>query len=216
VLPLRILKSRPRLAAAGVFAVAVALLLPRAWPLSTRLLTAWNAGVVGYLGFMWTLMGRADLEDMRRRAKREDENALIVLAVSVAATVASLGALVAELINVRDAAAVPQGVRLALAAFTIVASWFFVHTLFALHYAHDYYRGDQPRGFDFPGPTDRPDYWDFAYFSFTIGAAMQTSDVAVTTRGTRRVVLAHTVFAFLFNTTVLALAVNVGASLVGH
>jgi uncharacterized membrane protein len=72
------------------------------------------------------------------------------------------------------------------------------------------------RGLAFPGSSGRPDYWDFAYFSFTIGAAMQTSDVGVTTRDMRRVVLAQTVFAFLFNTTVLALAVNVGASLVGH
>ena len=213
---LRILKSRPRLAAAGALALAVGLVLPRAWPLSTRLLTGWNAGVVVYLTVMWTLMARAGHEDMRRRARREDESAATVLAVAVAAVVASLGALVAELMAVRDAAAVPQGLRLGLAALTIVASWFFVHTLFALHYAHGYYRSDAGRGFQFPGAGGKPDYWDFAYFSFTIGAAMQTSDVAVTDRGTRQVVLAQTVFAFLFNTTVLALAVNVGASLVGH
>ena len=212
----RFMTYRPRLLAAGALALVVGVALPRAWPLSTRLLTAWNAGVLGYLAVMWTLMARADIDDMRRRARREDENALIVLAVAVAATVASLAALVAELIDVRDAAAVPQGARLALAAFTIMASWFFVHTLFTLHYAHDYYRNDAGRGLAFPKPTPHPDYWDFAYFSFTIGAAMQTSDVAVNSRATRQIVLAQTVFAFLFNTTVLALAVNVGAGLIGH
>jgi uncharacterized membrane protein len=213
---LRILERRPRLVAAGVAAVAIFFALPGSWPLSTRLLTAWNAGVVGYLAVMWTLMARAGTDDMRRRARLEDENALIVLGVSVVATVASLGALVAELIDVRDAAVLPQGLRLAIAAFTIVASWFFVHTLFALHYAHDYYRTDHGRGLTFPSPTPHPDYWDFAYFSFTIGAAMQTSDVAVSSRSTRQIVLAQTVFSFLFNTTVLALAVNVGAGLIGH
>lgn len=212
----RIMRSRPRLAAAGVLMLAVGFALPRAWPLSTRLLTAWNTGVVVYLGVMWTLMARARHEDMRRRARREDESAATVLAVCVAAVVASLGALIAELMDVRDAAAVPQGVRLGLAALTIVASWFFVHTLFTLHYAHGYYRVDEGRGLSFPGTGGKADYWDFAYFSFTIGAAMQTSDVAVPGRDMRRVVLAQTVFAFLFNTTVLALAVNVGASLVGH
>lgn len=212
----RVIKRRPRLVAAGAVAAVVAVALPGGWPLSTRLLTGWNAGVVGYLAVMWTLMARAGTDDMRRRAHVEEENALIVLGVCVAVTIASLGALVADLIDVRDAAALPQGLRLGLAAFTIMASWFFVHTLFALHYAHDYYRTDPGRGLTFPAPTPHPDYWDFAYFSFTIGAAMQTSDVAVSSRNTRRIVLAQTVFAFLFNTTVLALAVNVGAGLVGH
>ena len=67
-------------------------------------------------------------------------------------------------------------------------------------------------GLQFPGGGD-PDYWDFLYFSFTIGAAVQTSDVAITTPRMRRLVLGHTVVSFLFNTTILAIAVNVGASL---
>jgi uncharacterized membrane protein len=87
--------------------------------------------------------------------------------------------------------------------------------MFGLHYAHDYYAGeDDRRGLKFPGDT-APDYWDFLYFSFNLGAAAQTSDVQIEAPRMRRFVLAHTIVSFLFNTGVLALAINVGASLVG-
>jgi uncharacterized membrane protein len=128
---------------------------------------------------------------------------------------AGLFAIAAELHGIHEAPQRAQAVRVGIAAATILCSWFFVHLIFAIHYAHDYYgRGGTRGGLVFPGDKDgaaEPDYWDFLYFSFTIGAASQTSDVAVVSRRMRRLVLAHTVVAFLFNTTILALAVNVGA-----
>ena len=99
---------------------------------------------------------------------------------------------------------------------TILCSWLFVHTSFALHYAHEFYgegRDDLIGGLRFPEPNYDPDYWDFLYFAANLGAAAQTSDVMVTGQRMRRLVLAHTILSFLFNTTILALAVNVGASL---
>ena len=87
---------------------------------------------------------------------------------------------------------------------------------FALYYAHDYYLpddgGDAQGGLEFPG-TEVPDYWDFLYFATSIGATSQTSDTAIKSHSLRRLVTLHSVIAFFFNTAVLALTVNIAASL---
>jgi uncharacterized membrane protein len=95
----------------------------------------------------------------------------------------------------------------------VLLSWLFVHLSFTLHYAHEYYGdGESRNGLSFPGPKRDVDYWDFAYFAVNIGAAGQTSDIQITTPQLRRIVLAHTALSFFFNTTVIALGVNVAAS----
>ena len=99
-----------------------------------------------------------------------------------------------------------------LAAFTIVLCWAFTHTMFALHYAHDFYDQRGPEGgLTFPG-NEKPDYWDFVYFSLVIGMTSQVSDVAVACRPMRRTVTAHGVISFFFNAALLALLVNIAAS----
>ena len=104
--------------------------------------------------------------------------------------------------------------RLGLATVTIALSWAAVHTTFALHYAHDYYRGDQPGGLQFPSGDqhDHADYWDFVYFSFVIGMTAQVSDVGITDKTIRRTATAHGIISFFFNTALLALMVNIAAS----
>ena len=100
----------------------------------------------------------------------------------------------------------------ALAIATVILSWAFIQTIFALHYAHDFYgKGQRANGLKFPG-DDKPDYWDFVYFSFVIGMTFQVSDVAVTNKWIRRSVVAHGVLSFFFTTTVVALTVNMAAS----
>jgi uncharacterized membrane protein len=102
-----------------------------------------------------------------------------------------------------------------LAVLTVTLSWTLIHTIFAFHYAHVFYRGEgiHGRGLDFPGGAD-PDYWDFIYFSFVIGMTFQVSDVQVTEKGLRRLVVAHGVVSFVFNVAILALTVNIGANLI--
>lgn len=212
----RSLAARPRLGLSALVMVAVFAALPGEWRLTTRLLLAWDAGVLLNLVLTWTMMARSGVVRMRARAAViEDEGALAALVLSVAVSVASLGAIAAELSGIHGGVGEGPGLRLALAGATILCSWFFVHTIFALHYAHDYYGGEKGdrRGLAFPKPDREPDYWDFLYFSFTIGAASQTSDVTIVEHRMRRFVLAHTILSFLFNTTILALAINVGASL---
>lgn len=210
---LRHIVLRGRLYGSLLAGLTVYLVLPVTMRGSTRMLMAWDIGVALYLGVAAWSMGRASIEAMRERAEREDEGARVILALTVGAALASLAAIAVELRGLRDAAHADEPLRAVLAAFTILCSWFFLHVIFAIHYAHAFYADEgECKGLAFPSEAS-PDYVDFLYFSFTIGAAAQTSDVSVTSRGMRRVVLVHTVLSFLFNTTVLALAINVAAGL---
>ena len=107
------------------------------------------------------------------------------------------------------------GWHAALAVTTIALSWTFIHTLFALHYAHDYYgEGNRANGLIFPG-KDKPDYWDFAYFAFVVGMTFQVSDVQVSNRLIRRLVVTHGALSFVFNTAILAVTVNLATGAIG-
>ncbi|MDB5512740.1 MAG: hypothetical protein JWR08_2223 [Enterovirga sp.] len=204
--------GRPRLLVAAALAFGAVFLLPDT-RLSSRFLMAYDIGVVAHIVLVWTMMTLSSHADLQRRADQEDVGAVVVLVLTVAAALVSLVAIGAELHGVKAVTDNSEGGRIGLAAGTILLSWLFVHTIFALHYAHDFYAGETDReGLKFPG-EHRPDYWDFMYFSFNLGAAAQTSDVQIESARTRRFVLAHTILSFLFNTTVLALAINVGASL---
>ena len=101
----------------------------------------------------------------------------------------------------------------------MLCTWAFVQLVFTIHYAHVYYGDDAPGesrgGLDFHG-DDAPDFWDFLYFTVTIGAAAATSDTNITSKRMRRIATVQTVYAYLFNTGVLALAVNMAAGFVGH
>ena len=104
--------------------------------------------------------------------------------------------------------------RLTLATVTIALSWAAVHTAFALHYAHEFYRGAKPGGLQFPSGDQHvdADYWDFVYFSFVIGMTAQVSDVGITDKIIRRTATVHGIISFVFNTALVALMVNIAAS----
>lgn len=208
------MRARPRLILAAVLAVAVTFLMPSVLDLTTRVLLGWDVGVLFYLAVIARMMLRsADAGDLRRRARRQDEGRRAILLLTGLAIAASFVAIAAELHGLDDHD--PNPWRLALAGVTILLSWTVTQIMMALHYAGEFYaRAGAEGGLDFPGGDGTPGYGDFLYFAFTMGAACQTSDVAVTTKGMRELVLAHTILAFLFNTTVLALAVNVGASVI--
>jgi uncharacterized membrane protein len=209
--PWRIVRARPRVFIAALFGSVVVALLPIDWRLATRSLVGWDIGVALYLVLAFRLMMNADANKIRRRAASQDEGAFAILFLIVAAALASLGAIVVELGGVQGADRTK--LHLALAALTILLSWAFTHTIFALHYAHMFYAENPHRGggLKFPG-EEPPDYWDFMYFSFVIGMTSQVSDVAVTSRTLRRLATAHGVVSFIFNATLLGLTVNIAAS----
>lgn len=210
----RSLLVRPRLLIALAAIVALALLLPSGWSWTTRFLIAWDAGAVLYLALLSATMLTETVAQIRARAERQDEGSAAILMIACLAATASIAAIGLQLAGLGSLAPGERGAHLALGGLTILCSWTVLHAFFTLHYAGAYYakNATQPC-LDFPGTSD-PDYVDFLYFAYTIGCTSQTSDVAVTTRGARGIVLIHSILAFLFNTSILALAINVGASLV--
>ncbi|MGO4407465.1 DUF1345 domain-containing protein [Bosea sp. RAF48] len=205
---------RPRLLAALGAGVGLAALLPGDWRWATRFLVAWDAGAIFYLGLLGATMFTESVDEIRARAERQDEGAFAILIIACLAASASLVAIVVQLSGIGAVPASGRGIHLALGGVTILCSWTLLHAFFTLHYAGIYYRGGKSKPcLDFPGKTD-PNYVDFLYFSYTIGCTSQTSDIGVTTRQARGVVLLHSILAFVFNTSILAMAINVGASLV--
>jgi len=209
------LQAHPRLISAGVVGVLVALACYKLSPM-TRVLLGWNCLAWLYVLLIGWLAWRADPAEVRRIAGIEDENAEAVLVLVIVAALASLGAIVVELATAGHANDGEKLARYAFTASTVLGSWFLIGTMFTMHYARMFYAaGEGKPVLRFPEDVKNPDYWDFLYFSFTLSVAVQTSDVAIASRAMRKVVLAHSIIGFLFNTAILGLAINMGAGLVG-
>lgn len=222
------MKTRARL----IIAITLALLVPILVPVSvvphqaTRFLIAWNIGALTYLVMATHLIMNSSRESIHHRAHAESESRVITLVLVLLAVAASIVAIFAQLSLIKELSGNAKTIRLSLAGITILSSWLFTHTMFALHYAHDYYfalsKGVDP-GISFPKAIgigaetpDKaiPDYIDFLYCAFIIGTSGQTADVAFTSQPMRRIALVHSVFAFFFNATLLATTINIAASFI--
>jgi uncharacterized membrane protein len=210
---------RYRLLLAALSSLIVSFFLPPQFSLSTRVLCIWDVGMLVFLISTWVLMGQAKPKTMRRNAQSQDEGRLVILSLILAAACASILAIAFILKETKGkeiSVAIPH---VALAVFTIVGSWLLVHTIFAIHYAHEYYKDhkiqthSEAGGLDFPTDSE-PDYGDFLYFSFVIGMTSQTSDVEITSRSLRRLSLIHSILSFFFNTAVVAMSINIIAGLI--
>jgi uncharacterized membrane protein len=207
----RVVSARPRLFTSigvGIVVVIVTAFVTD-WRFVTRLLMGWDVAIALYLGLAYHVFANSDVHRIRRNAARQDDGKLTILTSTVAAALASLAAIFAEL-GTSAAAARPHS-HLVLAAATILLSWGFIHTMFALHYAHEFYDETAGRGLSFPGEEPHPDYLDFVYFSFVIGMTSQVSDVAITSKLIRRTATVHGIVSFLFNAALLALTINIAA-----
>ncbi len=208
--PLRVIYARPRTFIAMALGLIAFLVLPSSLRLITRLLIGWDVFVAFYLTLVFTLAFRSGIGHIRRNAALQDDGRFLILLVTAVGAFASLAAIVSELGTSHKGT-----MELALATLTVALTWATVHTTFALHYAHDYYRDDgSPGGLAFPegDKKEDPDYWDFVYFSFVIGMTAQTSDVGITDKSIRRTATAHGAISFIFNTALVALMVNIAAS----
>jgi uncharacterized membrane protein len=200
-----------------IVGVLTALMLPDALAMLpiTKAIVGWNVGACLYLLLAAHLMFRSTHEVMKIRALQEDEGKILVLTFVVTAALMCIGAIVAELAVVKELKGTLRYAHIGLAVLTIVSSWAFTQVMFALHYAHDYYatevRGEHG-GLSFPG-GQAPDYSDFLYFSCVIGTSGQTADVSFTSRKMRRTGTVHCVLAFFFNTTLVALTINIASGL---
>lgn len=188
--------------------------LPSAVGWGDRIIAAWDISAVTFLAVAWPMMARAQPERMRMRARLQDADRWGFLALTVGAACMGLVATTLSLHDTHGLAGAAAAAYVALAAATILAAWGVIHTAFALHYAHIYY-GDGSKGGDrgglaFPGEQE-PDYWDFMYFATAIGMGGEVSDVAVKSRTMRRVVMAHGILSFFFNTVILATTISMVA-----
>jgi uncharacterized membrane protein len=215
-LVMRVLRARVRLfvsVAVGLGA-GLAFTLISGSSLVTGFLTGWDIGIGLYLILALHAMASADVARIRRRAAEEDEGDVAILILTVAAALASVAAIFVELGTAAGAGSVQSPGRVALAILTITLSWVFIHVIFALHYAHEFYDEETGGGLNFPDGDTEPDYWDFVYFSFVIGMTSQVSDVGITSKRVRRTVTAHGIVSFVFNAALVALTVNIAASAV--
>lgn len=209
--PARVIYARRRTFIAAALGIVAGFLAPDSLRLVTRLLVGWDTFVALYLLLVYTLVFSAGVRHVRRNAVIQDDGRFLILLVTATGAFASIAAIVFELDAQHRGA-----FELGLATLTIALSWAAVHTTFALHYAHEYYRGSKTGGLAFPSGKDEahedPDYWDFVYFSFVIGMTAQVSDVGITDRVIRRTATAHGIVSFVYNTALVALMVNIAAS----
>jgi len=211
------IRHRPRIYICALVVVIVYFVTPHDMREATRALIAWNVGAFLFIALVGWMALHSSAHVCRAHAALEDENQWVLLVVGTAAACAALAAIVSELGGVKDMAGLNKAAHLALVAGTIISAWTFIHILFALHYAHQYYADGETAPMkaplDFPG-DEEPTFADFFYYSFVIGCACATADVNIVSRLTRRTSLAHGIVAFFFNTVVLALTINIGAGLV--
>lgn len=186
------------------------------WPWATCLQIGWNIAIWLYLFLTLKMMWHLDATHILQRAKQQDEGKWAILCVVLIAIVICFISIVVQLSHVPKDQAILKGLLILLTIGTIFSTWLLLHTLFAIHYAHDFYLAKSRHaddGLDFP-KTEQPDYLDFIYFSYIIGTSAQTADVSITSSQLRHLNIFHCVLAFIFNTTILAVAINVAASLI--
>ncbi len=208
------------LAAFGVLVLGWAAATLAGAPPAARGLIGWNLGAAAYLGLTWRLFLTSDAEAVRRHAAGEDETRWGLLGLVVGAILASLVGIVLSMMASKQGGAFEQNLVAGLALLTLVVSWLTLQTVFTLHYAHRHFSladetGKVERGFLFPGDPAST-YLDFVYLSFCIGATFQVSDTSVERASLRNLITAHGAVAYLYNTMILALGINILSGLVGH
>jgi uncharacterized membrane protein len=209
----RFINGRKRLLGSTLAGLILLAVLPYDIRLSTRFIVAWDLTALLYVTLIMWMIRRSTVEDCHDYAALNDEGDWVILLLVVGAVAASFVCIAVELPVLQSPGhSVVLGVF--LTGLTVVLSWTFTHTVFTLHYANVYYRPDEdgPGGLLFPGHRD-PDYRDFLYYSFVIGCASQTGDVATVSPAMRHLTMVHGIVSFAFNTAILALTINVGASL---
>ena len=186
-----------------------------------RAIIAWNVFAFTSIFLAWLRIIFSDAKTAVLTAKLQDSHRVLIFTFLLLGICASLVAVAVLLGTAKGQSATHVSEHVGLAAITVVGSWFLTNTIFALHYAHAFYREPDPddnckpgAGLKFP-ETEEPEFMDFAYFSFVIGMTFQVSDVAITAPRIRRMALVHGILSFGFTTVILALAINIGSGLIG-
>ena len=203
----------------SIATVSYVLLLPVRMEPFTRTMVAWDIFSLCEIVISLAIFSAVCPQQLRILASREDASRPVVFPIVITAIVGSLGGVLLLLKN-QNAWLLSEGLETAIYIAGVTFSWILLHIIFTSRYAHLYYgdhakkKGEMAKGLEIPG-NEAPDYLDFAYFSFVIGMTFQVSDVQISSRQIRRVVLIHGVLSFLFNTVIVALTINVVVNLKG-
>jgi uncharacterized membrane protein len=200
------------LIALGAAALSLPLTAGLIWP--SRVVLTWVVYALIVLFLAWTAIGTLHPRDAINTYRIQDSNRWLIFVVVVLAAVASLGAVVMLLPYAKQMPHHNYWLYVWLSAVAILSSWWLVHTLFVLRYAHLYYGNGtrKPGGLNFPDTTE-PTYMDFAYFAFGVGMTSQVADVGPTNGAVRQLIFWHALLSFGFNTTIIALTINVASGL---
>jgi uncharacterized membrane protein len=215
----RVLAGHPRTFIALGVGVAAWMVIAGAypgWAAQTRAIAGWDVGAFAFLAMAIHLFAVRLPKQMAADAEAQEEGQWTIFWVMLLGTIFSFAALSGEFSGLKDLPRVERGLHVALVAATLLLSWLLAHLVFTFRYAHEWYdldeQGRTKGGLAFPS-DDLPDYFDFLYFSVVIGMTFQVSDVQITSRRLRRLVLMHGLLSFLFNTVIVALTVNIAAGL---
>lgn len=213
------LDAHNRLILAFIAALVTFLLTLGHLDIAVQSIAVWNAFAWTVIILAWVRIVFADARTSVQGARIQDTTRSAIFLFVILAAVTSLFAVAILIGGAKGLGPRVLTEHLVLAGTTVLSSWFLIHTVFAMHYAHAYYRDrdNDPNtiegaGLEFPNQKE-PDFLDFAYFSFVIGMTCQVSDVQVSSQGIRRLALVHGLLSFLFNTVILALSINLASSL---
>lgn len=202
----------------------VAYFLSRNYPPTISFMFVWIAFSASFLIFSWVVIITTHPKGLARIAGEQDNSRTLIFLIVLVSAFISLIAIIVLLQQVPHASQKGVSYYLVLATAAVFCSWNLIHTLFTLHYAHLYYtypdkhahvNGKTAGGLEFPG-TPVPDYFDFAYFSFVLGMTFQVSDVQITSPVLRRLALLHGLVSFVYNTTIIALSINIISGIIGR
>lgn len=211
------IQNRPTFFIAASLGIVISLILSlfTHWTWSTIVLLGWNSVVWFYLIMLFQKIWQSEHQDIQQRAQKQDESKWIIMLIVLLSLIMSMISIIAGLSDLPEQGPTKVG-HIIIAIFTIVSSWLMMHTIFAIHYAHDFYIArlkQKDGGLTFPN-TEYPTYPDFIYFSYIIGTSAQTADVSITTRKMRLLNIFHCTLSFCFNTSLLAILINVVAGFI--
>ena len=188
------------------------LLLPGRFGFAEHLIISYIMFSFTYLAMDWLLIATSTPAEINKYADAEDGRRIYVVAMLMLAAMASI-ITVLFLVIEKSKLQLKPALFIASTLGALILSWSLIHTIFTLHYARMYYRSKEPT-MDIPG-TDNPDYFDFAYFAFGIGATFQTADISIKSKKLRKTVLLHSIVSFFINTIIVAITINIIAGLAG-
>ncbi|HET6999810.1 MAG TPA: DUF1345 domain-containing protein [Puia sp.] len=206
----------------GLLVALIIFFLSHKTPPSVQFILVWSSFCFTILLMLWAIILTTTAAEVRVIASKQDSSRTIISVFVLSASVVSLFAVIFLMRTLPNPTEAGYPYHVGFAITSVILSWIMIHTIFAIRYAHLYYnllyeermsQKEHKGGLIFPN-DDPPDYFDFAYFSFVIGMTWQVSDVQITSKRIRRIVLIHALLSFVYNTVILALTINIISGLI--